>query len=110
MVVTTPQPIVRVCRDCCTVFEISVEEQAFFEQLAAVKYPERTRTWCLPWRCTDCRRARRHERLVVVDDGQAEERRCQSCGATFTFTARDKAFFAARGWAAPRRCRACRAT
>lgn len=33
---------------------------------------------------------------------------CVDCGAQFTFTARDQAFYQERGYQAPRRCRVCR--
>lgn len=33
---------------------------------------------------------------------------CVDCGAQFTFTARDQAFYQERGYQAPRRCKACR--
>src|ERR1051325_10105770 len=33
---------------------------------------------------------------------------CVDCGAQFTFTARDQAFYQERGYSAPRRCRDCR--
>mgnify|MGYP001274378453 FL=1 len=36
-------------------------------------------------------------------------RTCRACGATFTLTADDVAYFQARGHKRPRRCRPCRA-
>jgi len=33
---------------------------------------------------------------------------CSDCGQEFTFTAADQAFFRERGYAAPKRCKACR--
>jgi hypothetical protein len=37
--------------------------------------------------------------------------RCSDCGTTFTFSAREQAFFASKGFTNdPRRCRQCRET
>src|SRR5438309_158752 len=33
---------------------------------------------------------------------------CVDCGAQFTFSARDQAFYQERGYQAPRRCKTCR--
>lgn len=33
---------------------------------------------------------------------------CVDCGAQFTFSARDQAFYQERGYQAPRRCKSCR--
>jgi hypothetical protein len=38
-----------------------------------------------------------------------ETHTCLECGQTFTVTARDRQFYAVRGWDLPKRCGACRA-
>lgn len=40
--------------------------------------------------------------------GQDKLVTCVDCGAQFTFSARDQAFYQERGYQAPRRCRTCR--
>ena len=40
--------------------------------------------------------------------GQDKLVTCVDCGAQFTFTARDQAFYQERGYQAPRRCKTCR--
>ena len=99
------ETIVRVCRDCEQSFEITSDEQQLFRELAAVN---EWSGWTLPRRCSPCRAARRRERLVVRADQPDEWRRCVDCGDEYEFGGRDKAYFAARGWAPPTRCRDCR--
>lgn len=98
-------PIVRTCNRCTERFEVSVEEIAFLEQLAVENAWPAVR---LPNRCAPCRSAVRAERYVVRNDQPDEWRRCRDCGVDFQFGGRDLAFFAARGWLAPNRCRDCR--
>lgn len=40
--------------------------------------------------------------------GQDKLVNCVDCGAQFTFSARDQAFYQERGYQAPRRCKMCR--
>lgn len=104
-----PQAIDRICRDCWQPFTISVEEQAFFERLAATTAPERGETWEWPQRCLSCRRLRRQARLAVVEAAATDEwRTCVDCGVAFVFGGRDREYFARSGYAPPKRCRPCR--
>ena len=41
-------------------------------------------------------------------DFQDQQLTCADCGATFTFTAAEQAFYADKGFSAPKRCPACR--
>ena len=94
----------RVCRACGQPFVISAEEFAWW-----ARFSEHTgRPWHLPTACAPCRAARRQARLTVVDDGCEESLTCVVCGAGFRFGTQDKAYYAARGFQRPRRCRACR--
>ena len=45
-----------------------------------------------------------------MDQGEGQDQllTCADCGAQFTFTAKDQAFYRQRGFVAPRRCRECR--
>jgi len=98
------QTITRQCGQCRQPFEITPEEQQWWED-----FGERTgQSWHLPKNCTPCRAARRQAQLAVVDDGADEMITCVDCGAEFRFGTRDKAYYAEHGFARPRRCRFCR--
>ncbi|HYG73412.1 MAG TPA: CxxC-x17-CxxC domain-containing protein [Planctomycetota bacterium] len=43
-----------------------------------------------------------------MSDTQDKLLTCVDCGAQFSFSARDQAFYQERGYQAPRRCKACR--
>ena len=97
-------PIHRTCHDCQQPFVISPDEQRWWAELSqrlgtVMKWPNR---------CTRCRALQREAQLAVCDDGQGEQLTCIDCGAPFFFGDRDKTFYAARGFARPRRCRPCR--
>jgi hypothetical protein len=102
----TLQPVRRRCSDCANPFEITVAEQVFLQDLAARK----DLAFHLPNRCTECRRVRRRLQYApAVDDTPTTELlTCVECGASFIFGGRDRAYFASRGWATPKRCRECR--
>jgi hypothetical protein len=103
-VTPSPEPIVRTCRACGQVFTIDADEQRWFADLAA-----RTgQAWQLPGRCFPCRKAARDAMLATVDDGQDEWLVCVDCNDVFQFGGRDRAYFASRGFAKPKRCRPCR--
>lgn len=97
--------VTRTCRTCGQAFSITPAEAAFFEALRRV-HPNQA--WSLPRRCAACRADRRHERLAVVDDGVDERLQCRKCHAFFTLTAKTKTYLAARHWAKPKTCWACR--
>mmetsp|Transcript_7286 Transcript_7286/g.11208 ORF Transcript_7286/g.11208 Transcript_7286/m.11208 type:complete len:98 (+) Transcript_7286:272-565(+) len=40
--------------------------------------------------------------------GRPERIKCRDCPSSFTFSAKQKDFFASKGWPAPIRCKACR--
>lgn len=102
------ESIIRPCKSCGVEFAINPDEQQFFAQLAA-QAPERAPGgWFYPVRCTTCRARRRAARLATKDDGQSETLICQDCGMSFTFGSRDKTYYAAQGFAPPKRCRPCR--
>jgi len=87
-----------VCIDCGCSFTVTAGEQT--SRLA----------WQLPLRCVECRKSNRAVRAAdgVFDDGTDVILSCVNCGHTFVFGGRDKAFFAARGYKLPKRCRPCR--
>ena len=43
-----------------------------------------------------------------MSDFQDQQLTCSDCGATFTFTGAEQAFYADKGFAAPKRCPECR--
>lgn len=103
-------PIVRECVDCGRRFEISADEQEFFNRLADSRPTGKSGTgWRLPRTCTHCRFARRRDRESLVDDGVDEQLTCIECQNVFVFEAGEKRYFAARNYSRPRRCASCRA-
>ena len=101
----TGQTVARTCQECGQPFQITPEERARLEQLAAeLGWPALR----LPNNCTPCRSALRSARYAVQPDQPDEWRRCWGCGVDFLFGGRDVAYFASRGWLAPNRCRDCR--
>jgi len=94
----------RICADCGQPFAVTEDDVARLEQLTVEGAPFR-----LPKRCPECREARRQARYdVVKDDGTHEHLECATCGRTWFFGDRDRAYYASRGWTRPRRCKACR--
>lgn len=96
----------RECRVCRQPFVITVEEQRFYGELAAVRDGE----WQLPRRCARCRAARRRVQYEQSVDPAAPDEMlvCCDCGRSFIFGGRDRAYFAAHGFVVPKRCRECR--
>lgn len=98
---------IRTCADCHQGFTVTVSEQRYLRGLA----DELGGAWHLPTRCLACRQARRREMTRVSPDTPdgSYELTCVDCGARFAFGTRDVAYYRARGFAWPRRCRPCRA-
>ena len=102
-VAATDKPIARDCRDCGRGFTITTGEQEYLLRLfgAATKFPTA---------CLFCRQARRRARYSEPVHSAAPDERltCVDCGIPFIFGGRDREYFAAQGFATPKRCRDCR--
>jgi hypothetical protein len=106
---TAARPIHRTCKDCGSTFEISADEQQRFR---ALQRSEPTRKWELPARCYRCRRERREARTDPIGDVLPDTSytlTCIECQGSFVMDAGEIAFFKARGYSWPNRCRSCRA-
>lgn len=84
------KPIAITCKDCGTVFTITVEEQLFAQE---------NKGYVLPKRCPSCRNRRKKANKKLT---------CVECGCTFDFNASEQQFYAMNGFKDPKRCKNCR--